>query len=109
MKIYFSDFFDIDAKVLEKYGAFNISLINDLPLFVDPFLLFGSKKPEYKVLHNEIIDYLSFLKLKSESGLNKNLQIKSWYVFPEVKQNWFGSAKSLESHFLLQCILFLTI
>lgn len=50
MKIYFSDFFDVDEKTLETYGAFNISLINDLPLFIDPFLLFGSKEGEYQML-----------------------------------------------------------
>ena len=47
MKIYFSDFFNILPNDLEKYGAFNVSLINDLPLFIDPFLLFGRKKLEY--------------------------------------------------------------
>ena len=40
MKIYFTDIFNIDEKILENYGAFNISLCNDMPLFVDPFLLF---------------------------------------------------------------------
>ena len=27
MKVYFSDFFDVDPEKIEKYGAFNISLI----------------------------------------------------------------------------------
>jgi len=39
MKLYFSDFFEVSPEVIEKYGAFNPSLINDLPLFIDPFLL----------------------------------------------------------------------
>ncbi len=39
MNIYFSDFFEVDEKIIEDYGALNISLINDLPLFIDPFLL----------------------------------------------------------------------
>ena len=47
MKIYFSDFFDVPSKTIEDYGAFNISLLSDLPLFIDPFLLFNSKNPEY--------------------------------------------------------------
>ena len=47
LKIYFSDFFDVDEDIIESYGAVNISLINDMPLFVDPFLLFNSEKPEY--------------------------------------------------------------
>ena len=44
MKVYFSDFFDVNPDVIEKYGAFNISLINDFSLFIDPFLLFNSYK-----------------------------------------------------------------
>ncbi|WP_417873513.1 hypothetical protein [Xanthomarina gelatinilytica] len=93
MKIYFSDFFNIDPSKIEEYGAFNISLINDLPLFIDPFLLFGSKKDEYKELHDSILKYLTFLKSKSEIGITEFYQIKSWYLFPEVKQNWFGYSK----------------
>lgn len=61
MKIYFSDFFNISPDDLDSFGAFNISLIYDLPLFIDPFLLFVSKRPQYQILHNEILDYLTFL------------------------------------------------
>jgi hypothetical protein len=88
--VYFSDFFGISEDQIEKYGAFNVSLINDLPLFIDPFLLFGSEKEDYQKLHSEILDYLDFLKTKSEQGNISRAQIKSWYLFPEVKQNWFG-------------------
>lgn len=93
MKIYFTDFFNTPTDTLENYGAFNLSLINDLPLFIDPFLLFGSKKPEYLELHKSILAYLTFLKTKSEAGITEISQIKSWYLFPEVKQNWFGYSK----------------
>lgn len=93
MKIYFTDFFDVDVVKLESYGAFNISLINDLPLFIDPFLLFGNKKIEYQNLHDGIIKYLTFLKEKAEAGKNRKSQVQSWYLFPEVKQNWFGYSK----------------
>ena len=61
LKIYFSDFFDVDEDIIESYGAVNISLINDMPLFEDPFLLFNSEKPEYQQIHTEIIRYLLFL------------------------------------------------
>jgi hypothetical protein len=37
--------------------------------------------------------YLTFLKSKSEAGITDISQIKSWYLFPEVKQNWFGYSK----------------
>jgi|SRR5690625_109740 len=93
MNIYFSDFFCIDPEVLEEYGAFNISLINDLPLFIDPFLLFGSDKEEYQNLHQGILEYISFLKFKTESKKIDTPEIKAWYKFSEVKQNWFGYSK----------------
>lgn len=93
MKIYFTDFFEVSVDDLDNYGAFNISLINDLPLFIDPFLLFGSKKEEYQELHNSILNYLTFLKKKAEDGNIDKAQVKSWYLFPEVKQNWFGYSK----------------
>ncbi|WP_028524496.1 hypothetical protein [Runella limosa] len=88
--VYFSDYFNIDPEVLETYGAFDISLINDLPLFIDPFLLYGSDKPEYKILHDGILRYLSFLQSKSQRGSITDIEIESWYKFSEVKQNWLG-------------------
>lgn len=90
MQIYFSDVFNIPREVIEDYGAFNVSLINDLPLFIDPFLLFNSDKPEYKQLHDQMINYLRFLKACSERGkINEGL-LRSWFIFAEVKQNWLG-------------------
>jgi hypothetical protein len=44
--IYFSDIFGVDPETLDQYGAFDVSLVNDLPLFVDPFLLFNSDNPQ---------------------------------------------------------------
>ncbi len=93
MKVYFSDFFDISPEVLENYGAMNISLINDMPLFIDPFLLFGSDKAEYKKMHNEILKYIGFLKEKSANCQIGRDSITAWYKFSEVKQNWLGYSK----------------
>lgn len=88
--VYFSEIFDIDESLLEEYGALNISLLNDLPLFVDPFLLYASEKPEYQNLHYEIIRYLTFLRDKMLDGNITDEKIKRWYRFPEVKQVWLG-------------------
>ena len=88
--VYFSDFFQVSEEIIEEYGAFNISLINDLPLFIDPFLLFGSNKQEYQQLHEQILNYLVFLKEKAAEGGITSSHIKAWYQFPEVKQNWLG-------------------
>lgn len=91
LNVYFSDVFDVSPEVINNYGAFNISLINDVPLFIDPFLLFGSEKKEYQDLHDNILKYLKFLRNKSISNQSlSNGALKSWYCFPEVKQNWFG-------------------
>ena len=94
VQIHFSDFFDVSQDTLRTYGAFNISLVNDLPLFIDPFLLFNSEKPEYRHLHDEMIRYVRFLRDKAAAGsLNESL-IGAWCTFPEVKQTWLGFSKS---------------
>lgn len=90
MKVYFSDWFNVSPDVLDEYGAFNVSLVNDLPLFIDPFLLFTSKKAEYSVLHERIISYLAFLRDQAVDGVVDEGLLKSWYMFPEVKQLWLG-------------------
>ena len=88
--VHFSDVFNITSETLAHYGAFNVSLISDMPLFIDPFLLFASKKEEYQALHRQILSYLSFLKSKADNGALNYALIKSWYSFPEMKQNWLG-------------------
>lgn len=89
----FSDYFDVSKDILDEEGLFDISLISDLPLFIDPFLLFYSENEEYQRLHDEIIKYLAFLRDESvargESAPSRG-KINSYYRFPEVKQNWFG-------------------
>jgi len=91
--IYFSDYFGVDPDVIEEYGAFNVSLINDLPLFIDPFLLFNSGEATYQALHDEMIRYLRFLRDKSAEGQVPDGLLKAWYAFPEVRQNWLGFSK----------------
>lgn len=93
LKIYFSDFFNVDRGRLEEYGAFNISLINDLPLFIDPFLLFNSDNEIYKKLHHDIIEYVTYLKNISKVSPDSAL-VKSLFTFHEVKQNWLGYSKN---------------
>lgn len=89
IELYFSQHFGVSPKVLEDYGAFDISLASDLPLFIDPFLLFNSQKPKYRDLHEGMIRYLVFLRDRATPDLDPGL-IKSWYMFQEVKQNWLG-------------------
>jgi hypothetical protein len=94
VRIYFSDFFDVGRETMRAYGVFDVSLINDLPMCIDPFLLFNSGKPEYRALHDEMIRYLMFLRDKSiASELDKG-SMYAWYIFKEVKQNWLGFSLS---------------
>ena len=90
VKIYFSDFFEVDPDALADYGALDISLINDLPLFVDPFLLFNSEKTAYQQLHQGMIDYVKFLRDKSIAGELSEGLISAWFKFPEIRQSWLG-------------------
>lgn len=75
--------------MLEEYGAFNVSVVSDLPVFIDPFLLFHSDKPEYQELHESIIKYLKFLRDEADPNLDDAV-IKNLYSFKEVRQNWLG-------------------
>lgn len=92
--IYFSDFFDVSPDLIEQYGAFNVSLVNDLPLFIDPFLLFDSKDDKYKPLHDGIIKYLKFLRDQSANTSLTEADLGQWFRFKEVKQNWLGFSRS---------------
>src|ERR1017187_7921078 len=94
INIYFSDLFGVAPRTLERYGAFNVSLVNDLPLFIDPFLLFNSRKPKYRKLHADIIGYLSFLRDKSADGDVGDGLLRAWYTFKEVHQNWLGFSRA---------------
>jgi len=94
LNIYFTDYFSVEKEKLDEYGAFNVSLINDLPVFIDPFLLFSSDKSEYQSLHKGIIRYITFLRDMSDLGpISKGL-VKHWFLFPEIKQNWLGYSKT---------------
>jgi hypothetical protein len=93
MATFFADHFKIDPDLLDEHGAFNISLVTDLPVFIDPFLLFNSTKPEYQELHQRIIQYLVFLRDKSLAGPVHDALLRSWYCFPEIRQTWLGFSR----------------
>lgn len=95
IKVYFSDYFDVEEDVIDDYGAVNISLINDIPLFIDPFLMFNSEKTEYRKIHDDIISYLLFLQKQAENHrtLTPGMR-KAWFSFSEVKQTWLGFSLS---------------
>lgn len=87
--MFFSERFQVDSELLKGYGTVDISLICDIPLFVDPMLIFNSEKEEYKELHKEIIKYFHFLYVKAQQGLSVK-EIDAWFNFSEVPNNWLG-------------------
>lgn len=94
-RIYFSDFFGIPRSVIEDYGAMDISLLNDMPLFIDPFLIFCSEDQQCQEMHTEIIKYLSYLRDRSVDNPNLPIQeLKYLYCFPEVKQTYLGFCRN---------------
>ena len=93
VRIHFSDYFAIPPSAVDSYGAVNVSLVADLPIFIDPFLLFNSKKQEYRKLHDSIVKYLVFLRRKSEAGPVTRGLLMAWYTFKEVHQTWLGFSK----------------
>lgn len=90
MATYFNEYFCVSRDHVDDYGAFNVSIINDLPLFIDPFLLFHSSEARYQALHADILKYIKFLRDAVIAGrINKDL-IAAWFFFSEVRQNWLG-------------------
>jgi hypothetical protein len=85
MATFFNEYFGVTTEQVEDYDAFNVSIINDLPLFIDPFLIFHSEKSEYQELHNEILRYMIFLRnAVVENRVNDDLE-RAWFTFSEVK------------------------
>lgn len=92
--VHFSDVFRVRPDVLAAYGAFDVALLNDLPLFVDPFLLYDGERPEYRRLHDGIISYLVFLKERALADDLDEVNIQRWLLFKEVRQNWLGFCRT---------------
>ena len=88
-KSMFSEKFNVDPKLIDEYGAIDISLVADIPMFVDPILIFNSDNEKYKQLHENIIKFMHFLYKKSKESLSEK-EIKTWFVFNEIYNNWFG-------------------
>lgn len=94
VNIHFSDHFEVDPQALADFGTVNISLISDLPLFLDPFLLFNSNDHEHRQLHDELIRYLVFLRDKAAAGGIKRGLLTEWFCFPEIRQLWMGYSRA---------------
>lgn len=87
--MFFTEKFQVDSEILKSYGAVDISLVCDVPLFVDPMLIFNSDNEKYRELHNSIIRYFHFLYSKAKQGLSPK-ELDAWFNFSEVPNNWLG-------------------
>lgn len=92
--MYFNEYFDIDTSELDTYGALNISLDYDLPLFIDPLLIFLSENPNFKTWHEKLVKYILFLSsLKNSNSPSKDV-IKTFFTFKEICNNWLGLSQT---------------
>src|SRR5687768_15519171 len=93
VNVYIYDFFNVSPEIIGHFGVLDISLNSDLPMFIDPFLLFASEKEEYRQLHDQIITYLRFLRDESIGGHIGQGDLQHWFRFKEVKETWLGFSK----------------
>ena len=90
MNYKFSDYFKISKNVMDENGIYDISIVSDTPVFIDPFLLYISNKLEYQNAHEQMMKYLLFLCKKVKTNENYKSLKKKYFYFKEPKQNWFG-------------------
>lgn len=92
MITFFSEHFWITKESMDQYWAMDIVINHDNPLFIDPFLLYASKKKIFRKRHENIIEYLSYLKDKSMESLTTQ-ELKQYYCFSEVWNNqlWYSA------------------
>ena len=89
-KLLFSEYFEIDKNVLEEHDVFDISLYYDSPVFIDPFLLFYNEDKILQNVHQNILDYFSFLKNVTLNHQKSTALISEFFLFQEVKELWLG-------------------
>ena len=87
--MFFSERFQVSSQLIKEYGAVDISLVCDVPLFIDPMLIFNSEDETYRKLHRNIVRYFHFLYTKATRGLEAK-EISAWFNFSEVPNNWLG-------------------
>lgn len=93
MLMFFSDKFLVSPNLIKDYGAINISLVCDTPLFIDPILIYDNDDPVIKSWYKNIVDYLLFLNSKSSSEITYE-ELKYYFCFKERKENWLGVSKN---------------
>ncbi len=89
--MFFSEYFNVDEKIMLKNNFVDLSLAKDNPFFIDPLFLFNSEKIEYIEMKEKILKYVSYI----VSTLEKN----NWEMpsperhninFEEPYQTWLG-------------------
>ncbi len=85
----FSDYFNVTKEELDKYGAVNISLLSDAPLFIDPLLVYFNDNAEIREQYQKITKYLLFLKEMAINPISEE-EKRVYFQFKEIKNNWLG-------------------
>lgn len=88
----FSDVFKISKQVIENYGAINLSLASDTPLYIDPLLIYSNDDENIRSQYQNIVKYLLFLNKQAKKDSSKD-SIRYYFTFKEIKNNWLGVSK----------------
>ena len=81
MNYKFSDYFKISKNVMDENDIYDISIVSDTPVFIDPFLLYISNKFEYQNAHEQIMKYLLFLCKKVKTNEDEKSLKKKYFYF----------------------------
>lgn len=87
--VFFSEYFWIKSDENDQHHFFNIILDADLPVFIDPFLIFCSDRKDYQLLYDWIINYLRFLTHKSIWKVSRP-EFDEYFLFQEVQETHIG-------------------
>lgn len=89
----FSDVFKISKQNIEDYGAIDLSLASDTPLYIDPLLIYNNDDVNIRNQYQNIVKYLLFLNKQAKKDNSKE-SIKYYFTFKEIKNNWLGVSKN---------------
>jgi hypothetical protein len=92
-ELWFSDRFNVDPAALEEHRAYDISVATDTPCWPTRSCCLTARTTSTQALHEQMLDYLRFLKEKASLPLPEGL-VQNWFALHEVNRTGSGSPKT---------------
>lgn len=97
-KLTFSDYFNVDPKLLENLGTFDPFLRADTPLAIDPKLLDEAPEPELQGAHREVLvrfgNVFKLLRLSKQPDDKPRRAARALLTFPEFRGASLGTSQT---------------